>query len=271
MPELPEVETTRLGILSAIKNKKLNAIDIRQRRLRQIIAPDFETHCLKQTVKDIERRAKYLKVILNHGYILIHLGMSGHLRLVHPSDTAEKHAHVDFIFNKALALRYTDPRRFGLIQWSDLDDSEHPLLKHLGPEPLEKHFNAQYLFKKIQHSQRAIKNLIMDAKIVVGVGNIYAQESLFKAAIHPQRPGTSLSLEECQKLTRAIKTILRQAVKSGGTTLKDFYNSDGKPGYFAQNLLVYGLAGEACGVCCDRLEQSVIGGRSTIYCPSCQL
>ena len=284
MPELPEVETTKNGIAPFILNQEFEKIIVRQEQLRWKIPRQLNNILKSNKVISIERRAKYILIrINNHGSLLIHLGMSGSLQILSPDQItpAQKHDHVDFIFTNHYLMRYTDPRRFGAILWLDLENPlEHKLLKHLGPEPLSKIFSSNYLFKKINHKNTSIKQAIMDSKIVVGVGNIYANEALFLSHIRPDRLAKSLSIEEINLLTKNIKIILKQAIKQGGTTLKDFKNSDGKPGYFKQELLVYGRKNQACLRCSEQdksqnknkflLKEIRQNNRSSILCENCQ-
>lgn len=272
MPELPEVETTRRGLLANVQFLKIRAVTCRNRQLRQPISPDFETICQNCKILDIERRSKYLKIILeDKGYILIHLGMSGHLRIL-PDDTpAAKHDHVDIYLSNKHMIRYTDPRRFGMINWYDLSEAEHPLLKRLAPEPLSTAFDAHYFHQRCINKTQVIKKIIMNNQVVVGVGNIYAQECLFLSRIHPQRSAGSLTYLECERLVEQIKVVLTKAIQQGGTTLKDFKQVDGKPGYFTQTLFVYGKAGTSCQSCHSELELLKIDNRSTTFCPNCQI
>ncbi|EKD71915.1 MAG: hypothetical protein ACD_46C00065G0001, partial [uncultured bacterium] len=218
----------------------------------------------------MERRAKYLLLRTITGTAIIHLGMSGSLRVLTDVISPQKHDHVDIIFSNNKILRFTDPRRFGAFLWTNDDPMLHPLLKHLGPEPLSNDFSVQYLWKQVQNRSLSIKLFIMDSKIVAGVGNIYANEALFQAGIYPAMPTKLITLQQCQQLVRAIKQILRQAIRQGGTTLKDFVDSEGRPGYFTQRLKVYGRAEEACMHCTTRLQTMIIGQRSTVYCRRCQ-
>lgn len=271
MPELPEVETTRLGLLPLVKDKKISQVIVRQRRLRYPIAPQFEQHCQSQTIIDIERRSKYLKLNLNKGYILLHLGMSGHLSVLADNTPPQKHDHIDLLLNNKTLIRYTDPRRFGMVNWFDAPEASHPLLKSLAIEPLSRAFNGSYLFKQCQTKSKAIKKVLMDNHIVVGVGNIYAQECLFLTGIHPMQPANKLTITDCQNLAKQIKAVLKKAIKQGGTTLKDFKKVDGKPGYFAQKLFVYGRANQSCLSCQTAIEKCIIDNRTTCFCPSCQV
>ena len=270
MPELPEVETTRRGIEPHILGKILQGAVVRERRLRQPVPRNLNALIAGQRLNRIERRAKYLLLHLERGTLLIHLGMSGNLRILHSQRAAEKHDHVDLIFNQRLLLRFNDPRRFGLVLWLKGDPHSHPLLTHLGPEPLEDGFNGDYLFQRSRKRRQAIKTFLMDQRIVVGVGNIYANEALFLAGIRPTMAAGRLSRRRCQTLAETIRAILRAAIEQGGTTLKDFVDSRGEPGYFQLQLNVYGRDGEPCPQCGTAIKQQLLGQRSTFHCPSCQ-
>jgi len=269
MPELPEVETTCQGIRPVIINQKIKQIIVRQAKLRWPVTPVVKK--LKDlTVKAVTRRAKYILLKTEQGTFIIHLGMSGRLCLVKDQIPFKKHDHLDFLLNNRYVLRYTDPRRFGSVLWTTEDPLEHSLLANLGLEPLTLEFNANYLWAKCQGKSAVIKQTIMDQKIVVGVGNIYANEALYLAKISPLRAARTLTVAECSALVKAIKKILTKAIKQGGTTLKDFLGSDGRPGYFKQKLLVYGREGEVCLLCDKPLSHARIGQRSTVYCLDCQ-
>jgi len=270
MPELPEVETTRRGISPRIKHKTIENVTIRHRQLRWPIPANLKAKCKGQIIKDVSRRGKYLLIKLDTGTIIMHLGMSGSLRVIDCNIPPEKHDHIDIVLNTDKCLRLRDPRRFGAVLFTTGDPLEHKLLKHLGPEPLEKDFNATYLFNKSRKRNLAVKLFIMDSKVVVGVGNIYASESLFKAGIHPKKAAGKITKEQYASLARAIKSVLKAAIKSGGTTLRDFTSSDGSPGYFSQSLKVYGRKGEPCSKCGKTITHSVIGQRATYYCTHCQ-
>lgn len=272
MPELPEVETTRQGVSPFLKGAKITQVTIRQFSLRWPIEPKLANILTGQTISQIQRRAKYLLLQCDTGTLIIHLGMSGRLRIldVDNKDELQKHDHVDIELDNGYLLRYTDPRRFGAILWTNDLIEQHPLLINLGPEPLTEDFTAQYLYKQSQSRRCSIKTLIMNGKIVVGVGNIYANEALFLAGIHPKTVAQQLTLEDHVALVNAIKTVLTQAISAGGTTLKDFRKSDGKPGYFAQKLNVYGRVGEACPHCKSTIQHYKETQRATFYCPLCQ-
>jgi formamidopyrimidine-DNA glycosylase len=270
MPELPEVETTRRGIAAYSLDKTIRAVIVRESRLRWPIADDLDQQLCETTFSSIKRRGKYLLFQNANGTLIAHLGMSGSMRIVDTTTPAQKHDHVDIVFADDCVLRFNDPRRFGALVWTSDAPEAHKLLQHLGPEPLSGEFTAEYLFTKAQKRKQAVKQYIMDAHVVVGVGNIYAAESLHMAGIHPGRAASRISLPRYEKLVAHIKTVLARSIKQGGTTLRDFVNSDGKPGYFKQQLLVYGRAGEACKHCTATLRDIPLGGRASVYCPQCQ-
>ena len=270
MPELPEVETSRRGIEPHILNKKVSDIVIRQKQLRWPITAGLKKQCTNQTIKHVERRGKYILLRTDTGTVIIHLGMSGSLRILNKNTPAEKHDHLDIIFDNNKILRFRDPRKFGCVLWTKSDPLKHKLLKKLGPEPLESSFNADYLFECSRNRKIAIKSFLMNSHIVVGVGNIYANESLFSAGINPKRAANKISLQRYQKLVPAIKQILLQSIEQGGTTLKDFINEEGKPGYFQQTLNVYGRASKPCVTCGCTIKQITQAQRSTFYCSQCQ-
>lgn len=268
MPELPEVETSRRGIEPHLKGETILHAIVRNPRLRWPVSPEIHALSDKQ-VLSVQRRAKYLLLELPDGWIIIHLGMSGSLRVLPEEQPAGKHDHVDLVMSNGKVLRYTDPRRFGAWLWS-CDPEGSNVLAHLGPEPLSDAFNGDYLFAKSRGKRTAIKPWLMDNRLVVGVGNIYASESLFTAGILPDRPAASLSEEEALRLVTTIKRVLLRSIEQGGTTLRDFLQSDGKPGYFAQELQVYGRTGEPCRACGTPIISSKHAQRSTFWCPCCQ-
>lgn len=268
MPELPEVETSRRGILPYLKGQTIEQIIVRNPKLRWPIDETIN-NTQGQVIVDVKRRAKYLLLQLTHDWIVIHLGMSGSLRILETNQPPAKHDHVDLVLVNGVRLRYTDPRRFGAWLWTHSIE-ELTQLKQLGPEPLTDDFSANYLFEKANNRKIPIKSWIMDNHIVVGVGNIYASESLFLAKINPSRKVSSLTLVECERLVTAIKQVLTKSIEQGGTTLKDFVQSDGKPGYFVQNLQVYGREGEQCLICQSNIKSNRIGQRNTYYCENCQ-
>ena len=270
MPELPEVETTRRGISPHIEKKRVVSTLIRQSSLRWPIPVELPKILKRRQLIAITRRGKYLLFQFSHGHLILHLGMSGSLRIVTPDETPRKHDHVDIIFSGHHCLRFHDPRRFGAILWTTDAPEEHALLANLGPEPLTAAFNAEYLFKKSRKRTKDIKSFIMDSKVVVGVGNIYASEALFDAGIRPTKAAGKVTLKQYQQLVVAIKYLLERSIKQGGTTLRDFIGSDGKPGYFAQQLNVYGRQGLPCTVCSKPLKMIRQSQRTTVYCTQCQ-
>ena len=270
MPELPEVETTRRGIEPHLLNHKLTGAVVRQRQLRWPVPRGLSKIITGQTIHAVTRRGKYLLLALDQGSIMLHLGMSGSLRII-PADTpAQKHDHIDLQLDSGQCLRLHDPRRFGSLHWITCEPLQHKLIKNLGPEPLTDDFDASHLFKRSRKRKLAIKLFIMDSKNVVGVGNIYASEALFRAGIRPSRVAGKVTQREYEQLVTAIKDVLQAAIHAGGTTLQDFTNSDGKPGYFKQQLHVYGRAKEPCHHCGAIIKHRVMGQRATYYCPHCQ-
>lgn len=301
MPELPEVETTKRGITPFLVKQTILCAAVRQPLLRVPVTPDLSTICSDRTLLSISRRAKYLLLHLSkinkppsksqqqitaeeplvqntrehdahysEGYLLIHLGMSGHLRIVNSQTPIGKHDHIDLFFTNGSILRYNDPRRFGLWLYIAENPLQHPLLAHLGPEPLSNEFNGDYLYLAARHKRQCIKSFIMTNKIVVGVGNIYAAEALFLAGIHPETKTDTLSQAQIQRLSEQIKHVLQQAIEAGGTTLRDFYAADGKPGYFSNKLHVYGRQNKPCYTCKTLIKSITIAGRNSAFCPQCQ-
>lgn len=271
MPELPEVETTRRGIEPWLVGSTVREVIVRDSRLRQPVPADID-HLAGHRVAGLRRRAKYLIVRFENGeHLLIHLGMSGSLRVCEPSEPFRRHDHVAFTLENGKQIRYHDPRRFGIVLPIGSSDPEtHPLLRNLGPEPLEDHFTPDHLHACCRSRSAAIKLVIMDPKVVVGVGNIYASESLFHAGIRPATPARRVSKVRLAKLVTAIREVLTASIEQGGTTLRDFVNSDGQPGYFRQKLFVYERADDPCRICGTPIRQAVMGQRSTYWCPKCQ-
>lgn len=269
MPELPEVEVSRMGITPHLQDQIIQKIDVRQPKLRWPV-PEEIFQLQGQKINQIRRRAKYLLIDTDMGTAIIHLGMSGNLRVLDQFIPPNKHDHVDLTLTNGKVLRYHDPRRFGAWLWCEAG-TEHDVMNHLGPEPLTDEFNAEYLFEKAQTRKVVTKQFIMDNKVVVGVGNIYASESLFGARVHPKTPANKLTLQQISLLVDEIKKVLARAITQGGTTLKDFNQADGKPGYFAQELQVYGKAGEPCPCCGEPIQEEKIGQRNSFYCDECQL
>ncbi|HSH84650.1 MAG TPA: bifunctional DNA-formamidopyrimidine glycosylase/DNA-(apurinic or apyrimidinic site) lyase [Guyparkeria sp.] len=270
MPELPEVETTRRGIEPHLVGRHIEKVTVHNPRLRWPIREDLAACLIGRPVEAVGRRAKYLLLELDRGdRVLIHLGMSGSLRLDDPANPPRKHDHVEWLLDSGLALRLHDPRRFGAVLIDHID-SPHRLLATLGPEPFDPAFDGDYLLGRLAGRRVAIKQAIMNATIVVGVGNIYASEALFLAGIHPQRPAGGLKHEECSRLATAIRQVLETAIAQGGTTLRDFFSPSGEPGYFQQTLNVYDRSHEPCHRCATPIERIVLGQRSTWFCPGCQ-
>ncbi|KQT43799.1 MULTISPECIES: bifunctional DNA-formamidopyrimidine glycosylase/DNA-(apurinic or apyrimidinic site) lyase [unclassified Methylophilus] len=279
MPELPEVEVTRLGLLP-VQGARISEVTVRHHGLRWPIPADLPQYLHGKRVLQLTRRAKYILMEVgeisdagepvSQGVLLLHLGMSGRLCLLERYFPHEKHDHVDIAFEDGRVIRLRDPRRFGAVLWLDKEPSEHPLLSSLGPEPLDAAFDGEYLFQQLRSRNAAIKPTIMDAHIVVGVGNIYASESLFRARIHPETPSRSLTLAQCQLLVAEIKATLLAALEAGGSSLRDFFGADGNPGYFQQTYYVYGRTGQPCRVCGQLIANIRLGQRSTFYCATCQ-
>ena len=270
MPELPEVETTRSGIAPHIEGQVVVEVVLRRRKLRYPVPQTLLTDLPGQVIERVQRRGKYLLLGCEAGTVMIHLGMSGSLRLVAAETPVEKHDHIDIVFENNQALRLRDPRRFGAVLWLKGDPEQHTLLASLGPEPLSDEFNADYLYRYSRKRKQAVKLFIMDSHTVVGVGNIYASEALFRAGIRPQLAAGKLSRQRCQALVGAIKAVLALAIKQGGTTLRDFVGGSGKPGYFKQQLQVYGRVGEPCYECGSNIKQQRLGQRASYYCSRCQ-
>jgi formamidopyrimidine-DNA glycosylase len=269
MPELPEVETTRRGIAPHLAGHKIERLVVRMRRLRWPVPPALSRVLPGERIDEVSRRAKYLLLHTAPGAILVHLGMSGSLRVLPKDAPAGKHDHVDLVLQSGKALRFTDPRRFGCWLWQPTGRT-HDLLADLGPEPLSDEFDGDHLFRRARGRSAPIKHFLMDQRIVVGVGNIYAAEALFRAGIHPVRAAGKVSLARYRALAEAVREILKHAIRRGGTTLRDFLNADGEPGYFEQELMVYGRAGEPCRVCGTSIRSAEWGQRQSCYCPRCQ-
>ena len=270
MPELPEVETTRRGILAALRGKRVTAMVLREPRLRWPVDRTLVTSLPGQRVRDVRRRAKYLLIELERGTLIAHLGMSGSLRVLAPETPLLAHDHYDLLLDSGRCLRFNDPRRFGSLVWAAGDPGQHALLKDLGPEPLEGAFNVDYLAGKARRRKVAIKQFLMDQKVVVGVGNIYASEALFRAGISPRRAAGRVARARLEALVESVRGVLGDAIHQGGTTLRDYVNAEGTPGYFRQELYVYERAGKPCRRCGTAVRQLVQGQRSTYYCPGCQ-
>ena len=270
MPELPEVETARRGIAPHLEGCRVARVTVRDRRLRWPIPQALLKELPGQRIEAVERRGKYLLLKTQGGTALLHLGMSGSLRILAADAPPQKHDHVDIVMDSGQALRLRDPRRFGALLWTRGDPAKHALLKDLGPEPLSDGLDGGYLFQESRGRKVAIKQFIMDSHVVVGVGNIYASESLFLAAVRPQRAAGRVSAKEYAALARGIKKVLTASIKAGGTTLRDFAREDGEPGYFSQRLRVYGRDGQRCYRCGGTILAKATGQRMTYFCPKCQ-
>ena len=270
MPELPEVETIMCGLRQSFEGEVIQDVVVRHQQLRWPIPKDLKICLVKKQISTLERRGKYILMRFDTGTLIIHFGMSGSLRIVNKTTPLKAHDHVDIIFSDDRIARYNDPRRFGAILWTQEDPLKHSLIKSLGVEPFQSDFTALYLRKKATGRRVAIKPFIMDSHVVVGVGNIYAAEALFLARIHPTTPSGLLTSEQWSRLVESIQLVLKSAIVKGGTTLKDFVNSEGKPGYFSQELKVYGRVGRPCVICENPLQGLTLGQRNTVFCGHCQ-
>jgi formamidopyrimidine-DNA glycosylase len=270
MPELPEVETTRRGILPDLQGRRISGVVVREPRLRWPVPEDLDRRLRGQRIEAVQRRAKYLLVRLGAGTVLLHLGMSGSLRVVPARAPIQAHDHVDIVLAHGRALRLHDPRRFGALLWCGGDPLTHPLLRPLGPEPLNESFDGDYLYARARGRRLAVKPFLMDSHVVAGVGNIYANEALFAAGIHPRRAAGRIARARYGRLARCIKGVLEAAIEQGGTTLRDFVREDGRPGYFRNELRVYARADRPCPRCARPLRGLVLGQRATVFCPRCQ-
>ncbi|MDC0535202.1 bifunctional DNA-formamidopyrimidine glycosylase/DNA-(apurinic or apyrimidinic site) lyase [Francisellaceae bacterium] len=270
MPELPEVETVKNGLNQFVCNQIIHNVNVYQSSLRYKVDPNIASILKNKVILNLSRRAKYLIFELDKGYIIAHLGMTGIFRVFsNPIPELKKHDHIELILEDCV-IRYNDTRRFGFFIYSEEHPDKHKLFVKLGPEPLLDDFNGEYLYEKLSNKNKPIKSTLMDNAIVVGVGNIYANEVLFKCGIHPISISKNISLEQCEHLVSEIKQILAESIKQGGTTLKDFKNTAGKPGYFSQSLAVYGQKNQVCKTCDNIIESTVIGQRSSFFCSECQ-
>jgi formamidopyrimidine-DNA glycosylase len=270
MPELPEVETILQGLKPHLEDKQIVGLEVRNGALRWPIPRHLDQSLNGQRINGLSRRAKYLLFQLAHGHLIVHLGMSGSLRLVSHPEAPNKHDHYDLMLDDGNRLRFHDPRRFGALLWVQEEVMHHPLLKHLGIEPLAPEFNGNELYRLCRNRRVSIKNLLMNSRIVAGIGNIYANEALFRAGIHPKTAARRLSCPRCGFLVQAIKKVLQEAIRAGGSTLRDFVNATGEPGYFQIRYRVYGRAGLPCPRCKHPVRVIRQGQRSTFYCPHCQ-
>ena len=269
MPELPEVETSRRGIAPWLEQQEVSDVIVRDRRLRWPVPDDIELRLSGQTIRSVARRAKYLLFDTGAGTAMLHLGMSGSVRIIDQDEPAGKHDHVDIRLESGKALRFRDPRRFGSLLWAE-NPFEHALLRDLGPEPLSNDFDGEYLWHASRGRKVSIKPFIMNSAIVVGVGNIYASEALYSAGIHPTRQAGRVARTRMDRLATSIRSVLQRAIDAGGTTLRDFHGGDGEPGYFKQQLDVYDREGFPCHRCDTPITAVVLGQRSTYYCKTCQ-
>ena len=270
MPELPEVETSRRGIEPHVQNQTVRRVIIRQPSLRWPVPDELPTLITRRKILAVDRRGKYILLRFTNGAVILHLGMSGSLRIATGNTAIRNHDHVDIELGNDKILRLHDPRRFGCVLWTANPAEQHKLLAKLGPEPLSDDFNGEYLHRQSRKRSCSVKSFIMNSHIVVGVGNIYASESLFIAGINPRRKAGAISRQRYDALAKAIKQILTAAIEQGGTTLRDFTREDGQPGYFAQQLYVYGQTGEACQQCGGVIKQFTQQQRSSYYCSHCQ-
>lgn len=268
MPELPEVEITRRGIAPHLQGREVTAVVIRQPRLRWPVPPQLPAQVTGRVVCDVTRRGKYLLIGFAHGALIVHLGMSGSLRVEMPTAPAGKHDHFD-LCTRETVLRLHDPRRFGALLWSEAP-LQHPLLAHLGIEPLASDFTGAWLHAALRTRTQAIKPALMDHTLIAGIGNIYASEALFRAGLRPTTAARRLSGRACDRLVTCIGETLREAIAAGGSSLRDFVGSDGHAGHFQQRHFVYGRAGEPCRMCATPVRRIVQGQRASFYCPHCQ-
>ena len=270
MPELPEVETTRRGIAPHVTGRRVVRIDVYDSRLRWPVPADLDARMRGRTIDRVDRRSKYLLFHAGDAALLVHLGMTGTLRVFHAPPPRRTHDHVDIVLDDGTLLRYHDPRRFGAMLWLPASRDGHPLLDALGPEPFDTQFDAAYLWRTTRSRRAAIKLVLMDNHVVTGVGNIYANEALFRAGIHPATRANRLSKARLDRLVGAVRDVLQAAIAKGGSTLRDYVGSDGASGYFQLDYFVYGREGEACRACGEPVRQRRQGGRSSFFCPRCQ-
>lgn len=269
MPELPEVESVCVSLLPHLAGRSITELVVHNPGLRWPVQADIVSLATGLCVDRVERRAKYILFRGKSGSLIWHLGMSGSLRLA-KGEERRKHDHVEVLLNDGQLLRFHDPRRFGSLHWGGDDPAQHPLLAALGVEPLGANFSSAYLWERIRHSARPIKTILLDSKVVVGIGNIYASEILFQAGVHPLRLGSSIKKAECAAICTAVVAVLAKAISIGGTTLRDYVDGNGDPGGFQEFLAVYGRENLACRICKYPIVKCIIGQRSSFYCPKCQ-
>lgn len=270
MPELPEVETTMRGLQLRLEGRRIESAVVRNRALRRPIPRGLEARLAGSRVQRLSRRAKYLLIENDAGALIVHLGMSGRLWIVDQSVAPQKHDHFDLVMENGAVMRLRDPRRFGLVLWQNGDPLSHPLLRDIGPEPFSEGFNAEWMYEATRGRSGAIKNALLDSKLVAGVGNIYASEALFAAGIHPATPARRISLARYEVLAKTVRDTLKRAIAAGGSSLRDYVNSDGQAGNFQNRFAVYGRQGQPCVRCGAPLRSAVHGQRSTYYCARCQ-
>lgn len=270
MPELPEVETTVRALRPVLEGRRIARTVVRESRLRWPVPADLPSRLQGMLVTSVVRRAKYILIGTTAGTLIVHLGMSGRFCLAGPGDTPEKHDHVDIITDHGDILRYTDPRRFGAMLWATGDPAAHPLLAELGPEPWDPGISGDLLFRQSRRRSAPVKTFLMDGTVIVGVGNIYANEALFRAGIRPTRAANRVSRAQYAKLLEQVRQVLTEAIAAGGTTLRDFAAGERQAGYFRVSLSVYGRASQPCTQCGGPLKEVRIANRSTVYCPRCQ-
>jgi formamidopyrimidine-DNA glycosylase len=270
MPELPEVETTRRGLAPAMVGRHISAVTVRNRALRRPVPRDLARRVTGARIVSVERRAKYLLIVCDRGTLIVHLGMSGRLWLVPASTPPETHDHLDLLLDDGRIVRLRDPRRFGLVLWHEADPAQHELLAQLGPEPFDAAFSAEWLYAETRRRSTAVKQVLMDSHVVAGVGNIYASEALFRAGIDPRLAAQRIGRARYARLVDHVRATLTDAIRAGGSTLRDYVGGDGQAGYFQNEHLVYGRAGQACTRCGATVKELRQGQRSTFYCPRCQ-
>jgi formamidopyrimidine-DNA glycosylase len=270
MPELPEVETTRRGVAPHVEGRRIAALHVYDSRLRWPVPSDLAHRLVGRGIDRIDRRSKYLLFRIGPDTLLVHLGMTGSLRVFKRPPARRPHDHIDLVLDDGTVLRYNDPRRFGAMLWVPAPAEAHPLLAHLGPEPFDPAFDAVYLWQTLRRRTAAIKLALMDNSVVVGVGNIYANESLFRAGIRPSTPAGQVSRPRLARIVTEIRAVLKEAIAKGGSTLRDYVDARGEPGYFQLEYMVYGREGEPCRVCGGLIRQRRLGARASFYCPRCQ-
>ena len=270
MPELPEVETTRRELAPRLIGRRVERVLIRETRLRWPIPPELAGRLEGRRITGLERRAKYLLASTREGTVVLHLGMAGSLRIVEDGEPPGRHDHVDWRLDDGRRLRYRDPRRFGAMLWWEGPPAEHPLLSRLGPEPFSDAFHGGWLYGRSRGRRAAVKSFLMDGRVVAGMGNIYANEALFEAGVHPRRPAGRVSRARYGRLAAVIRELLARSIGAGGTSFRDYVRTDGTPGRYQARLLAYDRAGEPCVRCGAALHGSIVGQRSTVWCPRCQ-